>query len=46
MMKFSDIPRIIKGLFTTENVSDDEIKIAVSFIGILVVLIMILIMFI
>ena len=44
MMGWKDLPRILKGLFTTENVSDDEIKIGVSFIGILVVLLMILIL--
>ena len=37
MMGWGDIPRILKGLFTTENVSDDEIYVAVLFIAILVI---------
>jgi hypothetical protein len=43
MMGWNDIPRILKGLFTTENVSDDEIKIGVGFLAIILVLFAILI---
>ena len=46
MMNWKDISRIFKGLFTTENVSDDEIRVGVSFLVILVLLFISLIFFI
>jgi len=36
MMNFKDIPRIFKGLFTTKDVSDDEIKIGISFLMLII----------
>ena len=37
-MNWEDIPRILKGVFTMKNISDDEVKLGVSFIFIVLLI--------
>ena len=43
-MNWKDIPRIFKGVFTTKNISDDEMKIGVFFMSFIVVVCILLIL--